>query len=467
MPIVAQTVVLDTNVFLRRMAFWEIGESFVTTPGVMAEVCDSESQIWISNLPVTVAISTPSKVSMGRVRAFARATGDLTSLSEEDIEVIALTLDLDVNAHGDDNHIRLEPSFKDPTAIKAFTGGKHVACTTALGSHGDNKQYRDRYGQQNQRTRIGEVTQEMEEKYAAYKQTLFDDDIMQMLKVAKQAPTDQSIADNINNEENPHEWIDVTLKQPKNHGGQKACGYNGPAVLEAKVQDAIIEGNTAQNNADAAAVDAGGDGDGEWVTPENLMEDTLATLREIKDAVPVAICTADYSMQNVVMQMNLRLVSPQGVIKEIKRYAGKCSACLAISPILASAFCKKCGNKTMMKVAMYIKEDGTATFSTGVKHFNLHGTIFSLPSFASKKYLGRAGRRTIVPISSENDPNAKYILSLQGKGRSVGSISGPQHFMADIKGPASTKGSAITVPHFLKRNPNESKRGKKKYSHHL
>ena len=67
------------------------------------------------------------------------------------------------------------------------------------------------------------------------------------------------------------------------------------------MQDAIIEGNTAQNNADAAAVDAGGDGDGEWVTPENLMEDTLATLREIKDAVPVAICTADYSMQNVVM----------------------------------------------------------------------------------------------------------------------------------------------------------------------
>lgn len=461
MPIVARTVVLDTNAFLRRMAFWEIGESFVTTPGVMAEVCDPESQLWISNLPITITVSTPSKVSIGRVRAFARATGDLTSLSEEDIEVIALALDLDVTAHGDDSHIRLEPSFRDPTALKVFTSEKHVASTAPLGSHGDNKQYRDRYGQQNQRTRVGEVTQEMEQKYAAYKQSLFEGDMMELLRDSRSAPAGQATANSVAGEENSHEWIDVALKRPKNLRNQE-IGYTRPAVLEAKVQDAIIEGSASQHSMSVAA-----EGEGDWVTSETLMEDTLATLREAKDAVPVAICTADYSMQNVVMQMNLRLVSPQGVIKEIKRYAGKCSACLAISPILASPFCKKCGNKSMMKVAMYIKEDGTATFSTGVKHFNLHGTIFSLPAFASKKYLGRAGRRTIVPIASENDPNAKYILSLQGKGRNMGSVTGAQHFMADIKGPASTKGSAVTVPHFLKRNPNESKRGKKKYSHHL
>ncbi|EFO63747.1 Nin one binding protein-like protein [Giardia lamblia P15] len=429
----------------------------------MAEVCDPESQLWISNLPITITVSVPSKVSIGRVRAFARATGDLTSLSEEDIEVIALALDLDVTAHGNDNHIRLEPSFRDPTALRVFTNEKHVASTAPLGSHGDNKQYRDRYGQQNQRARVGEVTQEMEQKYAAYKQSLFEDDVMQLLRDNRPALADQATANNVVGEENPNEWIDVALKPPKNFRGQE-IGYTRPTILEARVQDAIIQGPTSQHGASVTAED---EGEGDWVTSETLMEDTLATLKETKDAVPVAICTADYSMQNVVMQMNLRLVSPQGVIKEIKRYAGKCSACLAISPILASPFCKKCGNKTMMKVAMYIKEDGTATFSTGVKHFNLHGTIFSLPAFASKKYLGRAGRRTIVPVASENDPNAKYILSLQGKSRNASSVTGAQHFMADIKGPASTKGSAITVPHFLKRNPNESKRGKKKYSHHL
>lgn len=459
----AQTVVLDTNVFLRRMTFWEIGELFVTTPGVMAEVCDPESQLWISNLPVTITVNTPSKVSVGRVRAFARATGDLTSLSEEDIEVIALALDLDVTAHGNDSHIRLEPSFKDPTTIRVFTEGKHVACTTGLGSHGDNKQYRDRYGQQNQRSRVAEVTEEMEQKYATYKQSLFDDDIISMLRANKQDTTDHTITNGTSNKENPCEWIDVAPRQPKKPKDRNIYAYNRLDILETRVQDAIIEGDTTHDNINQPTVD----GEGEWITSENLTEDTLATLKELKDPVPVAICTADYSMQNVIMQMNLRLVSPQGVIKEIKRFAGKCSACLAISPILTSPFCKKCGNKTMMKVAMYIKEDGTATFSTGIKHFNLHGTIFSLPSFASKKYLGRAGRRTIVPISSENDPNAKYILSLQGKGRNIGNTFGSQHFMADIKGPASTKGSAITVPHFLKRNPNESKRGKKKYSHHL
>lgn len=451
MPIVTRTVVLDTNVFLRRMTFWEIGESFVTTPGVMAEVCDTESQLWIANLPVTVAVNVPSKVSVGRVRAFARATGDLTSLSEEDIEVIALALDLDVTAHGDDSHIRLEPSFKDPTTIKVFSKGKHVASTAPLESHGDNKQYRDRYGQQNQRTRVGEVTQEMEQKYAAYKQSLFDDDMIHLLRSNGPASAD-----------NLHEWIDVASTLPKNSRDLEAY-QNGPAVLEAKVQDAVIGTHVPQ---DSTIPVTEVDGEGDWVTSENLMEDTLATLKEVKDAVPVAICTADYSMQNVVMQMNLRLVSPQGVIKEIKRYAGKCSACLAITPILASPFCKKCGNRTMMKVAMYIREDGTATFSTGIKHFNLHGTIFSLPAFASKKYLGRAGRRTIVPIASENDPNARYILGLQERGHR-GGATGSQHFMADIKGPASTKGGAITIPHFLQRNPNESKRGKKKYSHHL
>ena len=67
---------------------------------------------------------------------------------------------------------------------------------------------------------------------------------------------------------------------------------------------------------------------GAWITPENIAcfsnTEVLATEEEVK----VACITVDYSMQNVLLQMGLQLLSVDGLlIKRLNQYLNRCSAC--------------------------------------------------------------------------------------------------------------------------------------------
>lgn len=74
--------------------------------------------------------------------------------------------------------------------------------------------------------------------------------------------------------------------------------------------------------------------DGEWITPENVDQYKAAeigvTPEELKQAetMKVGCMTADFAMQNVLLQMNLNLVSPGGYrVKKIRNSVMRCHAC--------------------------------------------------------------------------------------------------------------------------------------------
>lgn len=53
----------------------------------------------------------------------------------------------------------------------------------------------------------------------------------------------------------------------------------------------------------------------------------------------VAIVTGDYAMQNVALQMGMRLLAPDGAhITRIARWALRCSACFKVSLVTARSF---------------------------------------------------------------------------------------------------------------------------------
>lgn len=93
----------------------------------------------------------------------------------------------------------------------------------------------------------------------------------------------------------------------------------------------------------------------------------------------VAIITGDFAMQNVLLQMGLRLITKDGRrIARLTRYALRCSACFTVTRDPGRLFCPKCGNLSLDRVEVVVGADGAEYFGVTKRHI-LRGTRFSLP----------------------------------------------------------------------------------------
>ena len=109
----------------------------------------------------------------------------------------------------------------------------------------------------------------------------------------------------------------------------------------------------------------------------------------------VTSVTADYAMQNVILQMNLRLLTPDGMrITSLRRWVLRCHACGEVTRQTTRVFCPKCGNSTLQKVEHTVGSEGVEQFGVRRKHV-LRGTRFSLPQ-------PKGGRREKAPILRED-----------------------------------------------------------------
>ncbi|RKO88837.1 Nin one binding Zn-ribbon like-domain-containing protein [Blyttiomyces helicus] len=100
---------------------------------------------------------------------------------------------------------------------------------------------------------------------------------------------------------------------------------------------------------------------GEWITPQNVAKYKArdsgagsAAPREPR-IIPVACITSDFAMQNVIMQMNLRLLSVDGLmIKKLKSWILRCHACFKTTADMEKKFCPYCGNNTLMRTSFSV-----------------------------------------------------------------------------------------------------------------
>lgn len=81
------------------------------------------------------------------------------------------------------------------------------------------------------------------------------------------------------------------------------------------------------------------DGEGEWITPDNvalhkskaldlLPDDGLGSKKKKDEITDVGCMTADFAMQNVLLQMGLNLVGLEGRrIEKVKTWVLRCHAC--------------------------------------------------------------------------------------------------------------------------------------------
>ena len=144
----------------------------------------------------------------------------------------------------------------------------------------------------------------------------------------------------------------------------------------------VSTSSAVKRNANLPGWYDGEDDDVGWITPENHAEIIPSGCegRGEDDDGRVACATTDFAMQNVLLQIGLRVLNMDGlVVREVKQYVLKCHACFKICHDASKLFCPACGNATLMRVSMYVNADGTVGYSKGIKNFNLRGTKYSLP----------------------------------------------------------------------------------------
>ncbi|KAL3484572.1 Nin one binding Zn-ribbon like-domain-containing protein [Aspergillus germanicus] len=350
------TIVLDAGPILKNnpplSTLLAQCEELVITPSVLSEIRDPDARQRIETLYLPfLKQRSPSPKSFSVLSEFARKTGDRAVLSKTDIEVLALAYEIECERNGGDWRLRSVPGQK----------------------------------QVNGKPPVKVVEKEAEETQEAAK-----------AEENTEAPT--------------VEGISGALESTKLENEEQEQGKEAPAATksqETKSDEADIPAETPADHAEAGEEDGvASESDGEeWITPSNLKkrqardEAGSATAAPEPKVMQVATMTTDFACQNVLLQMNLNLLSTTTLqrIKHLKSFIKRCHACFSTTKDMNKQFCPRCGGDTLTRVSC--TTDANGQFKMHLKknmQWNNRGNRFSVPKpihgSANGKWQGGGGK---------------------------------------------------------------------------
>ncbi|XP_021280895.1 RNA-binding protein NOB1 [Herrania umbratica] len=453
-------------------------DKFVTVPEVLAEIRDPVSRHRLAFIPFSIDTMEPSPDALNKVIKFARATGDLQTLSDVDLKLIALTYTLEAQIHGT-NHIRDAPPPVHVVNVKRLPERD----LPGWGSNVPNLDEwealeREAEGGTNSNSRIlplkdlnvntfpsdnGSEDGSVEIKGETHSENQEDVEHgfrrpKRYLPLKKEVKIEgkKMVADGIDAsqgqiDDNGDDWQPaVSRSTHRRYLRRKARREYYEALVEKDCQE-DMEKSMDKNNVEDAhsgngvleeterAEEKKGDEDLSSILKQmRLEEDSLEALQEAEEAEitvednvnlsvegdkmdlvneeidqlemssqtndtvdasytddvsseqswmlrslsesSVACVTGDFAMQNVILQMGLRLLAPGGMqIRQLHRWILKCHACYNVTAEIGRIFCPKCGNGgTLRKVAVTVGENGIV-LACHRPRISLRGTKFSLP----------------------------------------------------------------------------------------
>lgn len=194
-------------------------------------------------------------------------------------------------------------------------------------------------------------------------------------------------------------------EQPASGEDKEAEGVAGPSSEQPQVpEDEGSDGSSSRDEGEYFEVESGSE------SGEEGDDGASASLSAPGFTSTITTITADFPMQNVLLQMGLHLTARDGMrIRELSRYALRCSACFAITKDAGRLFCPRCGNRALERVTIHVGPDGLEQFGVRRRH-NLRGTRFSLP----KPKGGRHGN-SVAPLLREDVFLSKFKPPKRGK----------------------------------------------------
>ena len=209
------------------------------------------------------------------------------------------------------------------------------------------------------------------------------------------------------------------------------------------------------------------DSDG-WITPSNLyrhVHPAPAAAESAKaEKLTVALATTDFAMQNVLLQMNLHLLSPTSLmrIKSVRSTVLRCHGCFFVirRPTAVTHFCPRCGaGDTLRRVGCSTNANGDFKLHLrrNFQH-NVRGNVFSIP----KPVAGTASMKGVPDAPVLREDQKEYQRAVRWEGyRKEKDLLDPDH-LPDILTGNRRRRSAISVGVGRGKNPNEVRRTRKK-----
>ncbi|KAI1796189.1 Nin one binding Zn-ribbon like-domain-containing protein [Ganoderma leucocontextum] len=363
-------LVLDAGPLLSLSPLRGLAETFYTVPQVLDELKDKNAREHFERLGlsagVSIAVKAPMTTSVAHVIQWAKKTGDYSVLSHADLCVLALTYELDQEE-------------------------KHAAEESRQhGAPGDEGLPAQSKGSTEPESTLEEAAEGAEEAGAEVP------DIEESLTSDAEEPPPSATED-----EGEHEDIAQDLEPPVQDENISAQPSTSSPVPEPSHPPPTE--STPPTAKDAPLYDDPSDeddGEGEWITPSNVALHKSRALdllpsegparkgKQKQGTIPVGCMTADFAMQNVLLQMGLGLVGVEGKrIERVKSWVLRCHACFKICKDASRKFCPSCGNPTLLRASVTISSPNAGPNTPAMQvhlkknfQFKTRGTIYSIPA---------------------------------------------------------------------------------------
>ncbi|KAI9047262.1 hypothetical protein LZ554_008714 [Drepanopeziza brunnea f. sp. 'monogermtubi'] len=349
-------------------------ENIYTIPAVIDEIRDAATRARIeSTLLPFLKLRSPRPASVKVVTDFARKTGDLEVLSRPDVHLIALTYELECERNHGDWRLRREPGQKGlngepPKSLEEGTVKKDVVESAKKENvPAPIPETRGAWG-----TKIP-IAEDSEPK--SIDQVLAGTHLSDP-QVQPPEPVIESTHNGQAQSSQQEPVIEDPESTPEVQGPEPSVGVPTEPVSQPEPEvEEVIESDSE-----------GSDGEG-WITPSNIKKVQAKADKNFKtndkedQNMQVAVITTDFAMQNVILRMNLNLLS-SGLqrIRQLKTWVLRCHACFAITKDMARQFCPKCGKDTLMRTSCSTNKDGKVFVHLKKNmQWNTRGNVYSIP----------------------------------------------------------------------------------------
>eukprot|EP00808_Paulinella_micropora_P002768 g69905.t1 len=370
--------------------------TFYSLPAVFEELRDSRAKRFLEAFPFPIKFRPIPPEASRAVVAFARKTGDYHQLSKTDLQCIALTYALEAEHFGT-QHLRTEPrvfggvplsSVQSRVAIAA--PGVPLALDPLPQTCLDHLMFLPSrtVDIQLHKARAAWAPPAPQQATAASRAGGLGHNTVEEREAHPVCTPPRGWETTIRRETSSKDLVESTDLSVTRQEEDKKLKDDSKTTLNTE-EKADTDRERSVESKEAEIGNRGSSWGGEWITPQNMhlfdkpISSTSHHLEQERKRVDstVACVTTDFGMQNVLLQLGLRVYSVNGLeIKTIRNWLMQCHVCRWQTRDMSTKFCGECGGHTMIRVAVTIDDNGIVRHRPQTrKIFNLRGSQFPIP----------------------------------------------------------------------------------------
>ncbi|CAO1633170.1 unnamed protein product [Sympodiomycopsis kandeliae] len=523
------SLILDAGPLLAQLPLRGMAKKFYISPSVVAELKDKKAREYLEFLRIggtDIQVREASPECLAAVIAFAKQTGDYSVLSRPDLSVLALAYAVEVERHG-------------TWRIRSELGGKtgqqmHEAQKVAQGKKSDSNQNDSNSSKKDSQQQVegsnatASSSRQTTDAADSARAPAAAGDAEEQERAEEVADADveedeDAAGDEVDPDEVAAAIAKMDLQRQRERKNDQTEEDQGESADEEESGWTTVPSSSSRKQQQQDQDFGGSDGEGEWITSDNITtqkhkdlglvtDEALTAMRggaqgestskagksgkgkskKGKGRMTVATMTADYAVQNVLLQMGMALISTEGYrIEKVRSWVLRCHACFKICKDSERKFCPECGNPSLIRTSVTSQAPGSSAATTTTNGLQVHlkknfqyktrGNIYSLPlpkpgSSSSGKDPKKSNlilredqvewQRGLFKDQVRKNKEQKALDRALEKGKDTISAryEDPDWLPSMLLGNDNEKQAYMGLPDigFGRRNPNQAKHGRRR-----